>query len=292
MLIVDDAMRYCCARGITRKEPIYSANRFSRVFPEISSAAVTTDHFAEYRSKCLADGLSPTTIESSISDLQSVIEYVTKQRVSAGQRLRRRPPTPEPVPIQSIDACWPHASTWLRQWIAIVYWTGMRLADSIDFIASADLSTSASIHREADKTRKRHCWPVPAWLSVLLDSLEVRFHAATDYAAKRTRKAIAACCRVAGVPVWTPQHLRQRSVTEWTRADGIAGNLVHGRGLGVMDHYVDPLAVLESHQHKVRLPECFGAHDLADSEASMVLQFRQLDPEARQLVRLTIERLA
>ena len=59
--------------------------------------------------------------------------------------------------------------------------------------------------------------------------------------------------------------------------------------LAFPDHYISPLSVLESHQHKVTLPACFGATtDQQDIHAA----FRRLDPDAQQLVRHTIERLS
>lgn len=87
-----------------------------------------------------------------------------------------------------------------------------------------------------------------------------------------------------------PKHVRQRALTEWSRADAMAGRIIHGCGLGVLDHYVDPLSILENAQHRVRLPVSFGADQSSGEDVAVT--FRRLDPEAQQLVRSTIRRLA
>jgi hypothetical protein len=90
----------------------------------------------------------------------------------------------------------------------------------------------------------------------------------------------------------TPKQIRQTSVTEWTRANATAGAIVHGSGLGVMAHYLDPLSVLESAAPRVRLPSCFGACTETASEDTLLSHFRRLDPAAQGLIAGTAERLA
>jgi len=67
---------------------------------------------------------------------------------------------------------------------------------------------------------------------------------------------------------------------------------VHGSGLGVMSHYLDPLSVLESAAPRVRLPSCFGAQASTTTEDALIASFRRLDPSAQGLVSMTAERLA
>jgi hypothetical protein len=77
-----------------------------------------------------------------------------------------------------------------------------------------------------------------------------------------------------------------------TAANATAGAIVHGAGLGVMSHYLDHLAVLQSAAPRVRLPSCFGASSESGSEESLLLNFRRLDPAAQGLIAGTAERLA
>ncbi len=67
---------------------------------------------------------------------------------------------------------------------------------------------------------------------------------------------------------------------------------MHGSGLGVLNHYVDPLTVLESTAPMVRLPAGFAdGHELTATAALPALVSR-LDPDAQELVLRTAQRLA
>ena len=112
----------------------------------------------------------------------------------------------------------------------------------------------------------------------------------TDFWRKTLRDAISHVCDRAGVARWTPKQLRQRSITEWTRANATAGQLIHGCGIGVLSHYLDPLSVLESAAPQVRLPACFGAY--SDTADRMTEVYRRLDQQGQQLVLHTAERMA
>ena len=86
-------------------------------------------------------------------------------------------------------------------------------------------------------------------------------------------------CLTARVPVVTLKQLRCLSITLWSSTNAEAGKIIHGCGLGVMRHYLDPLAVLEAAAPLVRLPDVF----LTDEERASETKHRQelLDLYAR-----------
>ena len=72
----------------------------------------------------------------------------------------------------------------------------------------------------------------------------------------------------------------------------MAARLVHGAGLGVLDHYIDPMTVLESAAPGVRLPAAFASDDERDDAASLPAILARLDPDARRIVMETAQRFA
>jgi len=73
----------------------------------------------------------------------------------------------------------------------------------------------------------------------------------------------------------------------------MAGKIVHGSGLGVLDHYIDPMAVLESAASSVRLPLGFTFDDDERKRQAKHLPdlLQKMDPEARALILQTAQRL-
>lgn len=290
--MIAESIEYVAERGIVRKEPIYSANRFSRMMSDLPASAVTQEHLIEFRRLATAAKLSPRTIESTIADLLTVILFVTKCRPDAGRKLQVRRPKPNPADIESISAVWPVCNIWLRQWLVIAYWTGLRLGDVISLQCNLSAKPPSSFTCDASKTGKHHVWPIPKWLQPWLKSVDLPYQRANCNARKRVRYALADACADTKQPVITPKQLRQRSVTEWSRANATAGSLIHGCGIGVLAHYIDPLSVLESAAPRVRLPSCFGADASQDAESGLITNFRRLDPAAQGLIAGTAERLA
>jgi hypothetical protein len=69
--------------------------------------------------------------------------------------------------------------------------------------------------------------------------------------------------------------------------------VLHGCRLGVIGHYVDVLDIIAPVAPRVRLPECFGGdHSDKRPEAELVEHFRRLDPQARDLVLMTAQRMS
>jgi hypothetical protein len=55
-------------------------------------------------------------------------------------------------------------------------------------------------------------------------------------------------------PCLTLQQLRRASITLWMQAHPEAGRIVHGCGLGVLRHYLDPWTILVSAAPRFTLP--------------------------------------
>ena len=208
-----------------------------------------------------------------------------------GRKLIAPKVRPRPVSIDSIDAIWPHCSPSLRAFIAFAYWSALRQSDAMRWLLSHNNRTLPRvIEQKASKTGKQHEIPMPPWLLPILADGSYRFRAVSDYARKSIRTEIAAACTAAGVMRWGPKNLRQASVTAWSQANAVAGRIIHGCGLGIMDHYIDPLSVLTAAMDRVRVPAAFGA--AASPEDSFLTSYRRLDPSAQNLLGSMAERLA
>jgi hypothetical protein len=154
-------------------------------------------------------------------------------------------------------------------------------------------SNADCLRLKADKTGVSHVWPIPEWLRAwLVLPGEHPLGGVSLHFTNKIRDGLTDLCLLAGVDRFTPQQLRQRSINEWTKANATAGQIVHGCGLGVMAHYLDPLSILESAAPRVRLPACFGVSLGAGQEDALLSNFRRLDPAGQGLVTMTLERLA
>lgn len=289
--MIDEARQYLSNRSITRREPLYSANRFARHMGDIPAHQVTTEHLDELRQRLLATKLSVRTIESTVADLITVITSVTGIMPSKGRKLLAQHIRPRPASTESIDAIWLHCSPSLRAYIAFSYWSALRQSDAMVWLQShKNRDVPRLIEHRASKTGKLHEIPMPAWLPPIVADGRYRFRSVSDYARKSIRAEIKAACIVAGVDPWSPKNLRQASVTAWSQANAISGRIIHGCGLGIMSHYIDPIAVLTAAMDRVRVPAAFGA--ASSPEESFLTSYRRLDPSAQNLIGNMAERLA
>jgi len=291
--VQSEATAYLGSRSIARREPLYSANRFARFIGDIPADRVTTEHLEELRRRMLADNLKPRTIESTISDVITVVRWATGRVPDKGTMLTADQPEPVWVPADSINAVWSLASPMLRGFIALTYWTGFRQSDGMRWLLEHRAKAIPDVIRlTASKTGKHHMIPMPAWLQTILSENRYRLRTVSSFGKKCLRGEIHACCLRSGVKIWTPKNLRQTAVTEWMRANHAAGGIIHGCSLGVLVSYVAQLVILESAAPRVRVPQCFGASQTIDTESSLLSHFRRLDPSAQSLITGTAERLA
>lgn len=287
--MIEEARQYLANRSIARREPLYSANRFARCVGDIPAANVTIEHLNEMRRKLVDAGLSNRTIESTVCDVITVVAFVTGKPPGKGDVLKVEAPDPQPVGVEEIDATFHHCEPEIRAYIAFGYWSALRMSDAIRWLHAVK-PTTETISIVASKTGKRHRFPYPQWLRSIVTACVFPWRV-TDFAKRTIRHKLAMACHKAGVAVWCPKELRQRGITEWSRANAMAGSLVHGTGMaGVLRHYIEPLSVLESAASRVRLPKCFGAVDQTGEE-SLLCNFRRLDSAAQGLLVMTAERL-
>jgi hypothetical protein len=286
MGIVAFAISYCLSRSI-REVPVYSAKRFAAVCGDVPAEQITQQHLLQFSAD--AKGIAHATKRGTIRDV--IVLCRSAGNVSLKQCVRALPPTPKPTPLHAIDSIWLHLPQWCRVWLAVAYWTGLRLGDSIR--ATIQLPAAGEyLTIQAEKTGKKHTYPVPVWLKKIDCSDGMKLKRNTDYFRHLIWDTLEQACLTCGVPVVMPQQIRQRSVNEWSKANATAGAIIHGSGLGVMTHYIDPLTVLESAAPRVRLPACFGACPEGTGEEHLLNQYRRLDPAAKSIISTTAERLA
>lgn len=275
------------------RNPVYTADRFVRLVGDKPIETITTADLEAFRSACSDLNYSPHGIESGIGDLVSMNFAATGKRLDRGQRLKIPRPQPNPATIDQISAVYTEAPAWLRQHLAVAYWTCLRVFDSLTFLRSNPDPTSEVIRWTASKTGHNQSWPIPSWLRRHLAMQVVRPVGCPRNHGKRVlRREIRAAAQRANVESFTPQQLRQRGLTEWSRANAMAASIVHGSGLGILNHYVDPIAVLESAGPSVRLPAAFASDAEREELASLPAIVSRLDSEARRIVMETAQRFA
>ena len=289
MKLTHSAERYCTAHGLRRRTPIYTANRFRRLCGEISAEQLTAEHVEQFRAACKAAGLRPATIENGVTDLRCIVKHATGRDLPPGRRMRLPRPVPNPVTLSDLSAVYNEAPAWVRKYLAVQFWTTARVSDCLSLLTA---SPADELRWTASKTGAAHVCPVPIWLKrhlAMPAALPVGL--SSGWLLKQLRRALTTACESAGVARFTPQQIRQRGLTEWSQSNAMAAQVIHGSGLGVMGHYVDPLAVLQSAAGSVRLPLAFcTAEERAADDLPDIIS--RLDPDARSLLMETARRLA
>lgn len=268
-------------------------NETKSILGDIDPAEVTTDHFVLYRKLAMERGLSKVTIEKRITDVMTVCRYVSGTLPNSGRRLKRQRPTPTPSPLESIEKIFLNVDEWFQQWLVLTTWTGVRLTDSILMqiqLRKTDISSEEFISFQATKTGKHHIWPIPDWLRPWLKPTgKLPYRCSTEWETKILRERLAVGCEKAGVPVFTPKNIRQRAVSQWTRANGAAGAIIHGKSLGVMDSYVDQSQLLLETMPRVVMPDAFKLKaGLTTAQTSVpddpFEMFSQMDANSRSIL--------
>lgn len=293
--IVSWAKRYCRTREVTRREPIYTANRFVKLVGSKRVSEITTETLVEFRDFCVAEGLSARTIESRVSDLQTLVRAAIGTELKPGRRCRASRPIPKAVPLSTLAAMWPHCDKWVQQWMALTFWTGMRLADVLRMQLSFSDAIPERLEWTASKTKHFFQWPIVPWVEQYLTRRAMPFSKSNDWGFRQTRIAIEKACKAAGVPVWRPKHFRQFAITAWMQADPVAGQIIHGCGLnGVLKHYVAPMTILESAAKKLDVPAFFKGDTKESQQAVTVADldpvklFSQLDENTKRVMMQTM----
>jgi len=287
--LISFAIQYTQEQRLRSRTLLHNCTRFVNIaeverIDQIDSAAI-----AIFRDRA-KQTLSIWTIEKTITDVITVLRYAGQTEVTPGKRLRRPRPMPSPVSVDAIGRTWQSADGWLRQWIVLSYWTGLRLADSIRLQLQLTGTESDRLQLVASKTGHAEVWPLPDWLRPHLQPLSLPYGHANDHAMLLIRSAITRANREHPTD-WLPKNLRQRSITEWSQANGMAGAIIHGSGLRVLTHYVDPISILSSASERLRLPNGWRSDHNRD-QSQLLETYRRLDPSAQQLISETARRLA
>lgn len=293
MFLSSSASEYVRINGLRSFMIASNCRRFERVMQVHECGDITQEMIPVFRERCRASCLSPVTIEKTVTDVCTVVRHATGVTLQPGKRLKRQRPQPRPVALEIVNAVYQSATPWLRQWLALSLWTGLRLRDSLRMqlqLPSAD----PVLYWSASKTGHVHPYPVPEWLrEILSTSHTLPYKHAEGWTAKILKAHLQAACLAAGVKYFNPQLIRQRAINEWSNANATAGSIIHGCGLGVLSHYLDPLTVLQAAAPRVRVPPAMlGHHQPGGAEESLLTNFRRLDPQAQELVSSTAERLA
>lgn len=222
--------------------------------------------------RCASDaGYSPVTIESTISDVRYVAGHLGIQ-LPPGRRLRIPAPCPTVPSLDTIGrlyeaadtAVWPRRlwcdrGDWWRCLVLVVLWTGLRRGDLVK-LKWADIGVD-DIRLEAGKTKRVHHIPLVPTVSRHLAAIRPPREADRVFELPRSNsfrafaRQLDALATAASVPRVTLQQIRRTSITLWTSVNAEAGRLIHGCGLGVMAHYLDPLAVLRATAQRINLPD-------------------------------------
>lgn len=257
----------------------YEVHRWVKVMGRDDVRRITLTSFHHFRNACLQSGLASRSIESNISTvrllLTTAVESGDLQAVPPpGRRLRKPRPTPEPLSPEQVGqlycaarvARWPdrHGDPvrWWRAFLALSYWTGLRLADACWRLAWRHVDEQARVLSiEAGKTGHLHRIPLPDPLLAILRRVRSRTlvldapHSMRNF--YQNLRVITDAANI-GRAV-TTKSLRQTAVSQWSRVHRDAGRIIHGCGLGdVRDHYVQPLDILQEAAPRMPwpFPEC------------------------------------
>lgn len=269
--------------------------------PPITRIGPTT--FAAFRAACLADQLSPTTIEGVVSDVLTVLGTCAdvgalSSLPRAGKRLRKmnRPnPTPtldELSAMLKAASCaqWPRSSAvpsrdWWTLCLAAAFFTALRLQDLLNRpLAEFRAETLEITQSKTGKVLRIPVHPVLRKLSKKFPLAKLGGGASL----KQLRRELRRICETAGVRNYTIQSLRRLSGREWERARPGCGSLILGHSImGASRFYLDPYPMLQDAMPLLQFPAALGRQPIQRDESRLLRAFRRLDArEAARVVRL------
>ena len=161
--LISYAIQYTQDHALRSRTLLHNCTRFVNLveldrIDQIDDAAIS-------KFRTLArQSLSVWTLEKTITDVCTVLRYAGRTDASPGRRLKRPRPLPQPISLAAIAATWSTAEPWLRQWIVVSYWTGLRLADAIRLQLQLTGDESDRMQLVASKTGHAQAWPLPDWL--------------------------------------------------------------------------------------------------------------------------------
>lgn len=282
----------------------HSLTRWAKFSP-VPYSSVTPQALTDFRRAGLAAGLSPHSIEQTVTDVCLLTGH------PPGRRLRRPPPSPDVPTVERVAAIyravgaaqWPQArrpqggtpcrwlkcstAQWWRTWIVCACWFGFRLAD-LRRLSTADMTAG---QLRAKKTGKGHPLVIPPfvarhWRLMKSDTMG-------PLSPKQLRRELRRIAKSAGVRYVEPHGFRRFAVTQWSAVSVDAGKIVHGESLGVRAHYIEPRRILEDAAPRVRMPACFltpkEISDAMKAEEELLTYYRRATPAMRKAI-LTVVR--
>lgn len=305
-----DAVEGAACSPATARRLRHDANRWVRHSEDPDLREISSQDLLGFRRSCLAEGLSPVTIESTISSLLCVCRQLGIF-LQPGSRLRRNPPQPF-VPSQAAigaiyaasgSARWPQRSwvscaDWWRALLVISFWTGFRRGD-LSRLAWQDIHTDR-ISLVAAKTGYCHqipvCPVVQRHLALLVDSPREIFDLPASSSFRAFGDQLERLCQTAAVPSLTLQGIRRAAISNWSATNAEAGRIVHGCGLGVLGHYLDRYGILAEAAAAVRMPEqfmtCEDRRWRRRNQARLLTAYQQAAPDRQALILATAEALS
>lgn len=239
--------------------------RWIRFVGDMQLHRVTEEHFAAFRNACLARRLSNSSTEGSVKIVKALLRFAKdrgwiKSLPIFGKPLPLEEPEPEPATIEELSRLYRAAdvarfpargsvspAAWMRAFIALEYWTGIRGQDLISRFAWQHVRED-HIRFRASKTAKRHTFPlcdVVVQHLRLVHGMDER-HVFDTQSLQRVNAELERMCDSAGIRKLTTGHIREACFTQWTLAGETAGKLVHGCGLPRVfrRHYLGRLQIL------------------------------------------------
>lgn len=293
-----------------RQDCVYRVNHFLRL---VAEGELNVQTIEQYRSDALRKGYSPATIESCVATVRFIAEY-SGTKIPIGRSLTVPRPDPDVPTMNRIAelynavqcAQWPVELTgakranWWRGFIFLASWSALRLGDlrRLDWSAIKQ----DAVHVKASKT-KRHgraalripiIPPVRRHLEILR---ALRYPTVLGLTSCYTqlRRELKRIAREAGVAAVLPHGFRRYAITQWSKADAMAGRIIQGCGLGVMNHYLDVEGYLQRFAPKVEIPQAFlsAKEQLAieRNENVILARYRAATPSDKHLIDQLLDRI-
>lgn len=242
---------------------------------------ITTADVERFRASCVEAKLAATTIETTISDVVTILRGSGCAIPDVGRRLPQTKRTGQNQPslsdvakvyVVATQANWPRRTRrangkfqrWsqaertalFRGFLFLDVWTALRLGDITNL--QAENIHDDSIEKQADKTGSLHIFPIVHDVQRHIDMLSGLDPDLLIPIKKGSRRFLRAelrrLCEIARVRPFLPKQIRKLSITEWACTGTDAGRIVHGMGLGVLDSYYDGFKILQRAAHKFCLP--------------------------------------
>jgi integrase len=280
---------------------------------------ITSESVISFREQAIAARLSASTIETTISDIATILKSSGQPVPNMGRRLQKPRGNGQKQPLLSDvakvyaiadHAAWPRRtklpSGFCRQWsqadrtalfrglIFLNIWTAFRLSDLTSL--SWQHVTATTIEKKANKTDWTHLVPVvyevQRHLNLLRSIGSDKLMPVKAGSRRFLRAELRRLCGLAGVPPFCPKQLRALAITEWGCTGTDAGRVAHGCGLGVLNSYYDGLKILERAAERFAIPPEMRDPDCAKSFESEISSLTQIAKRMDSSRLATLTRIA